>query len=99
MAVFYRNRRRFPCLPDLFVALDRGQGHQLVLDCRKPRSDDGLDDLARRLIDVLRLVDGDHAIDVYDDARLSISRIHCVLFQRFPGGSADIRRPDPWLTL
>src|SRR5437588_587467 len=46
------------------------------------------DRLARRLIDVLRLVDGDSAIDVYDDARLSISRIHGVLLQRFPGGIA-----------
>src|SRR5258708_30783955 len=87
-AGFYRNRRRFRYRLNLFVSLDRRERHQFMLDGGETRSGDGLDHLARRLVSVLRLIDGDDTVGVYDDARVSVCGVYLLLFEGFLGGVA-----------
>src|SRR5207247_2672719 len=87
-AGFYRNRRRFRYRLDLFVSFDRRERHQLMLDGGETRSGHSLDHLARRLVGVLRFVDGDDTVRVNDDAGLAVGGIHLVLFEALPGSGA-----------
>src|SRR6202165_4025296 len=59
-----------------------------MLDRCQTRPGDGFDDLSGRFVAVLRLVDGDHAVRVHDDARVAIGRVDDVLFESLLGGVA-----------
>src|SRR3984893_8589545 len=59
-----------------------------MLDRCQTRAGDRLHDLAGRFVAVLRLVDGDHAVGVDDDARLTIGRVHLILFEGLLRGVA-----------